>query len=545
MFDGYKKYIVFVIFSSAAMLLAGVLTAVPILQADNGYQKDLISLLIIIISSSMFILSVYIAKKTSAAAPSNMQDSLSSEEQPPFRDNSPLPDVPPINLINVVNSMPVGVMVVDRDGRIELFNREAGEITERDPAEVVGKSMLEVFPNNYYSYTKEAIIMQKEFINLRNIIMAGDFFKELLFNISPVYDKGSVYGALATFQDVTPQSRMIEVQAAYSLSRDVLFHDDLNSIAQTTASAVAEMADVEHSVFFLADYNGNLVIRASSGVPVEVTEKYNKSPLNVSCPAIRDLYRGNNPVIHGDIKNRQIAEGLVFIPGTASFYSFPLVYEDRLAGMINLYSSEKNKLSRDRVNLMRTFCGQVNTAVNNFFELQKMRLLAKTDGLTGLYTKKHFLKLLKENTAAAKQEGRTLSLAIIDVDLLGEINDSYGHQTGDIVLREIASIIKEIARVTDFACRFGGEEFSIIMPGTSKDEGSAIIERIRSAIEKAVFNCSGGQRVSATISGGLSCFPEDTGDPDELITQCLEALKHSKRSGRNRLTLFTPSIIEE
>ncbi|MCL6479017.1 MAG: diguanylate cyclase [Peptococcaceae bacterium] len=442
--------------------------------------------------------------------------------------------------VGILDVVPIGVMLVDRFGTIKYFNQEAGEITGLDPSAVIGKQMLQFFPNNYYKYTEEVINTGREYLGLRNIIKVGAFFKELLFSISPIYSDGSISGAVAVFQDVTPQRKMIEVQAAYTLARDLASQKDLSSTVQVIAKAAAELVEIEFSAVFLADQDGRLTIRSSYGIPVKVVDSYNASPYTLDSPEITDLYRNKVPLIHGDTRNKQSIKPHLIMPGIHSFYSFPVLYENRIIGFLNLYSKEKNKLSRDMIYLIQAMSSQVNTAITNFYEFQKMRTMASLDGLTGLFNKKYFIETIDHLISEAKNTGSTLSLVILDIDYFKKVNDTYGHQAGDILLKEVARLISQWVRENDYVCRYGGEEFSVIMPATAKTTALEVADSIRKRVEGTLFSCVEMEPLSITVSAGVACFPEDATNTDDLVLFSDTALYTAKRSGRNMVIDFSP-----
>ncbi|MHB8157404.1 MAG: sensor domain-containing diguanylate cyclase, partial [Desulfocucumaceae bacterium] len=443
--------------------------------------------------------------------------------------------------MNIIESIPIGIMVVDTEGVIRLFNREAGEITGQKPFGVIGKSMLQYFPNNYYNYTIESIKEQREHLGLRNIIKVGNFFKELLFNISPIYTNKTIAGAVATFQDVTPQRKMIEVHAAYTLARDLASQKDLESTVKTIAKAAAEMVEIEYTAIFLADREDNLLIISSYGIEQRDIERYNSMPYKVDSPVIRDLYRNKAPLIHGDVRNKIDIKAMFIVPNVLSFYSFPVVYEEKIVGLVNLYSSEKQKLSKDKVYLIQTLSGQINTAIINFYEFQKMRLLASMDGLTGLLNKNYFMEAMDNEIISSTKTKAPLSLAILDLDHFKTVNDTYGHQVGDHVLKEVSDIMSRSLRETDSICRFGGEEIAIAMPGTPKETAVELIEKLRYSIENNPVYRSAEGPLYITVSGGVSTFPEDATNLEELILNSDTALYTAKRAGRNRVIVYDPS----
>ncbi len=442
----------------------------------------------------------------------------------------------------VAHYAPIGIMLVDRDGIIRFFNREASDITEFDPQSVTGRPMLNFFPNNYYNYTMEVIKTGREYMGLRNIIKVGDFFKEIIFSISPLTLPDTVSGAVAVFQDVTPQRKLIEVQAAYSLVRDMVTQRDLDGMAGVIAKSAAEMVDIEFSAVFLADREGGLVIRSACGIAEEAVKNYNARPARVDSPEMVELYRHRLPLLHGDIGGNAVLEPLMAVPGACSFYSFPIICEDRLVGLLNLYSRQKNKLNRDMICLLQSLSGQVSSAVGNFLEMQRMRTMASVDGLTGLFNKKYFLENLSARLDSVGASGPPLSLAMMDLDHFKSINDRYGHQAGDRLLKDVAGVMLQQADEGHCVCRFGGEEFSIIMPGVTKDGAVEAVNRIRFRIENSIFHVPGCDGVEMTISGGVACFPDDAKNAGDLILFSDISLYAAKRSGRNRVVAYSPGL---
>jgi len=158
--------------------------------------------------------------------------------------------------------------------------------------------------------------------------------------------------------------------------------------------------------------------------------------------------------------------------------------------------------------------------------------LATTDGLTGLSNHRTFQERLAEELSRASRFGNDLSLLIIDIDHFKSINDTYGHQAGDTVLKGVAAAIRESIRCIDFAARYGGEEFVAILPLTGCSGAHLVAERIRAKIEETVFEHD-GLKIRLTVSVGFACFPVDAEDQQQLIAKADEYLYYAKEHGRN------------
>lgn len=150
------------------------------------------------------------------------------------------------------------------------------------------------------------------------------------------------------------------------------------------------------------------------------------------------------------------------------------------------------------------------------------------DDLTGLYNRRFYSKVLQSELNRAKRHRVPVSLFVLDLDNFKNINDDYGHDTGDQVLKTTGSILKESFRTEDHTCRIGGEEFAVVLPHTTSQEASIVAERFRSRIESAEILDR-----SITISGGISVFPDDSNDSQGLYKKADEALYRAKSAGKN------------
>lgn len=161
---------------------------------------------------------------------------------------------------------------------------------------------------------------------------------------------------------------------------------------------------------------------------------------------------------------------------------------------------------------------------------QKLQSLAITDGLTGLHNHRAFQDYLEEQFQVASRNKQPLSLILMDVDYFKQYNDTYGHQAGDEVLRQVAEILKEGVREGDFVARYGGEEFAIVLPRTELENALQVAERLRQAIEAASWTLR-----PITSSFGVASVRPDMESRQEMIEAADQALYTAKRSGRNRV----------
>lgn len=170
-------------------------------------------------------------------------------------------------------------------------------------------------------------------------------------------------------------------------------------------------------------------------------------------------------------------------------------------------------------------------AANN--QLQE---LALRDGLTGLLNRRHWEQCLEREFVRHLRYGSPVSLVMFDIDHFKAVNDTYGHQLGDEVIREVARVTLQLARETDYAGRYGGEEFVVLLPDTSLDGAAQFAERLRQGIEKLRFAHT-DNALSFTVSLGVACIEPDLVNYTDLIERADKALYRSKEAGRNRTTV--------
>ena len=161
--------------------------------------------------------------------------------------------------------------------------------------------------------------------------------------------------------------------------------------------------------------------------------------------------------------------------------------------------------------------------------------LATIDGLTELYNHRYFQDTLKQQMDIARRYNQSVSLIICDIDFFKKFNDTYGHQAGDAVLRQVAQTLKKNSRTTDYVCRYGGEEMSIILPNTKTEEALQLANRICAAVSEKPFHLTPVDTAPVTISLGVSTFPDNAQTPQDLIEWADKGLYYAKEHGRNQV----------
>ena len=212
--------------------------------------------------------------------------------------------------------------------------------------------------------------------------------------------------------------------------------------------------------------------------------------------------------------------------------AFPLTSEGEITGCI-VARSTLEKLSKRDISYLEQLTRQSAITINRANVYSKVLQYATLDALTNLNNRRQFEVRLKQEIATTKRQKNSLCAMMIDIDFFKKVNDTYGHSSGDAVLRTVAEIIKEHLRESDIPSRYGGEEFAVLLPYTHIEEAKIVGERLRKAVEAASIPID-KKNINVTISMGLAEFnPEETGE--ELFKRADRALYEAKESGRNKV----------
>jgi len=267
-------------------------------------------------------------------------------------------------------------------------------------------------------------------------------------------------------------------------------------------------------------------------------------------PEIVQALLKKKPVVLRDITTDPIMKSvrnLVAPLGIRSILVMPIIFEKKVIGTLFLRTSRKqHSFTMNEIQLLQTIAdASANTLYNAFLfshiEDEKTRLekLAITDFLTGIYNVRYFQHRIIEEFNRAERYGIPVSCLMLDIDHFKKINDTYGHKTGDLVLKEFAQKLKMHTRKSDVVARYGGEEFIIMLTQTTAQGAVAEAGRIRNAITTHKFKGLQG-KTRLTISIGIATYPNARiKTHEQLISASDDSLYEAKNSGRDRIVVFT------
>ncbi|HIP96818.1 MAG TPA: sensor domain-containing diguanylate cyclase [Anaerolineae bacterium] len=224
-------------------------------------------------------------------------------------------------------------------------------------------------------------------------------------------------------------------------------------------------------------------------------------------------------------------------PPRTALLIVPLLAESDLVGLLVLVR-HKRPFNAENFRLISILANQAGIVLKNAQLYERSQQLAETDRQLGLMNQTAFRQRAQRTLGRVQLTQHQAALLLADVDDFRVINNTYGHQVGDLVLQGVAQVLKESTADDNLVARYGGEEFVALLPGADEAQAQEVAERIRSAVEKYVFTTDQGVEVRATISVGIAVFPDDARDVSGLIKKADRAAYLAKRMGKNRICLY-------
>ncbi len=234
-------------------------------------------------------------------------------------------------------------------------------------------------------------------------------------------------------------------------------------------------------------------------------------------------------------------------PKVPSLLVLPLVLHDKVLGTLILGAKRRHAFGDAVRPTLEVLASHLSVSLANARMVHKLEQMATTDGMTGLLNKRAMLEAAGQKVAASARFGRKLSVLVTDIDWFKKVNDTYGHDVGDVVIKGLGAILTRQKRSTDQVARFGGEEFVVLCEQTDEAGAMLLAERIREELEKTTFHAgpgadagsgAGKRTFKVTCSLGIATFPEAGRDWDSLFKAADDALYLSKHGGRNRSTAW-------
>lgn len=460
----------------------------------------------------------------------------------------------------VVRHSPVMIMITDRDSNLEYVNPRFCQLTGYMEDEVVGRNprLLKsgTTPPHVYEEMYRTLFAGEEW--------RGEFCNknkngELVWldtHIMPVRGEGGeITHMISVQEDITERKRNeqaiqeMNMQLGQMVSelqrreRDMTLINRMNDMLQTChrREEAYELIALSAGELF-EGYNGGLAIYDKNSRLLETVSQWGDHQVLLPVFSADDCWalRGGQSYELADPRKAMTCNHfLALVDG--GYLSVPLVVQGEIFGLLHLNSHEIGLIPPDRKQVAVTFGEVVKLALSNIVLRELLREQAIRDPLTGLFNRRYLDDTLPRELHRGRRAGTPFCVAMLDIDHFKRFNDEFGHEAGDEVLRAVGQLLNNGLRRSDIACRYGGEEFVVIMPGLALEGAQQRMEEIRGHLRHVKLSRNGADLPPLAVSVGL-VMQDWTRDLEAatLIRYADEALYAAKEAGRDRIEIYQP-----
>ena len=375
-----------------------------------------------------------------------------------------------------------------------------------------------------WGITGKMLILEKTF----------PFLKNAANPVLPLDD--SIYSSISTGRGVN--STLLDLATVMKVSQTISSEIMIDRLLDRIMSMAVMNAGAQKGFLILAQ-KGHLVIEAARmegetdmpihpPVPLEHCE-------SLSTAIVQYTYRhGENVILGNAAKEGEFHTDPYIRRNTCkSVLAMPIIKKGEVFGVLYMENNLiPNAFTPERLELLNIIATQAAISIEN----ARLFELATTDELTTLFVRRYFQLMIDQEVERYNRYKRPFSLVMIDIDNFNQVNETFGYQTGDQVLKRVAQVIRDNCRIVDCPARYGGEEFAVILPETDVEGAMIVAEKIRTGVEKGK-TIQGPVHLSTTISLGVATYPLHADSKEALIQAADKALYTSKRSGKNKVSV--------
>ncbi len=325
------------------------------------------------------------------------------------------------------------------------------------------------------------------------------------------------------------RERARQLEAINAIAKHATAVLDLEDLLARVCGLIQQAFQVSHVSLFLRE-DQDLVLRAHHGTLTLRVPEGGRFPANSEPWA--QVLATNSTITEADLMQAPAATR--FYAESASRMCIPLVSFGQVLGVLALDSAKANAFHEGDLQSLESVADICATAIQNAHYVERVKQLAYLDGLTGIFNRRFFELRIMEEIERARRYGTGMAVVMADIDQFKRLNDEFGHLLGDEVLRQVSSLFHQQVRKIDVVCRYGGEEFAILLTQTHASHAMSVAEKLRKAVESWQFP---GVPSSVTVSAGAAAFPDHGTTRDELVRAADRGLYAAKQGGRNRVCL--------
>ena len=335
---------------------------------------------------------------------------------------------------------------------------------------------------------------------------------------------------------VEPARQAQELHIFHDVAKALTSSLDLDSILQTIMEKMAEYFRPDTwSLLMVDEQKMDLYFAIAVGAASEALKSVR---LKVGEGIAGHVAKYGEKLIVPDVRSdKRFAKRIDHVTQweTQSIICIPLKSKLRVLGVIQLVNVDMKNFTEQESFFLQSLCDYAAIAIENARSVEKIQELTITDDCTGLYNARHLYKTLETEVYRSARFGYEFSVLFIDLDHFKQVNDTHGHLIGSKLLAEIGYLIKAQLRLIDFAFRYGGDEFVVLLPQTGKDSALVVARRLRDSLRGSCFCKEEGLNLNVRASIGLATYPHDAKTPHDVIRQADEMMYMVKNSTRDNI----------
>jgi diguanylate cyclase (GGDEF)-like protein len=335
-------------------------------------------------------------------------------------------------------------------------------------------------------------------------------------------------------QTESTEKKLKRLSAITRIHQSIGTHLQVKEIARILVRELIEIIDCDGCAFLLIKDNSSTIL-AERGF----SKTFGKRRIDVDMPVIKHIMQNRESISTGDIRSSTFAGCLPTGSLMRSLLCIPIIVNDEVHGIIHLDSLQKNAFDKEDIELTRLLAKEIAIAIERSILFSEVLDISIRDGLTESFNRRKFDVDLVAEIASAQQHQKPLSLMMVDIDWFKKYNDFHGHPKGDAILKKVTSTLIYNVRPFDSVYRYGGEEFTVLLPNTAREKAILVAKRLQQAVKLEDFDGETESQPGGkfTISIGVATFPSDAKQQDELVQAADSALYRAKNSGRNTVSL--------
>src|SRR5580700_1959124 len=327
------------------------------------------------------------------------------------------------------------------------------------------------------------------------------------------------------------EQRARQLQAINAIAQQTTAVLDLEQLLSRVCQLIQDAFRVSHVSLFLRE-DHDLVLRAHHGTLTPRVPEGGR--FSASTEPWASILANSTTALETDLG--VTPSSIKFFAESASRMCIPLVSFGQTLGIIALDSAKPDAFRDGDLQSLESVADICATAIQNAHYVERVKQLAYLDGLTGIFNRRFFELRIMEEIERARRFGTGMAVIMADIDQFKRLNDEFGHVLGDEVLRQVSSLFHQQLRKIDVVCRYGGEEFGILLTQTNANHAMNVAEKLRKMVASWQFP---GVPRTVTISAGAAAYPDHGTSRDDLVRAADAALYSAKQAGRNRVCLAT------